>query len=123
MAPRILIVDVDRRMSAATTQLLASAGYETTHLSSFEAASRSIAAHRPDLLLTAVRLGRFNGLHLALRARADYPDLPIVVVGGPSDQMLAGEATKFGVRFMQQSADSGPLLALIAELLNGDLRP
>lgn len=120
---RILIVDPNQQWSAETEKLLSSVGYDASSAASFEEASRAIAASRPDLLVTVVRLGRFNGLHLALRARADHPDLPIVVVGETSDAGVAADAVKFGAQFASKTMDARDFLNLVATLLDGQERP
>jgi hypothetical protein len=42
---------------------------EVSALTDFEAAKRQLSAQAPDVLVTALRLGAYNGLHLILRAR------------------------------------------------------
>lgn len=117
MARRILVVDCNTQSSAETEQMLTAAGYRSATVTSFEAATQSLSSDTPDLLLTAVRLGKFNGLHLVLRCRTKHPDLPILVVGDDGDAALAAEATRFGAHFVSRRMDAGELLALIAQLL------
>ena len=117
MARRILVVDCNSQASAETEQILTSAGYRSATVTSFEAATKSLSADTPDLVVTAVRLGPFNGLHLVLRARAQHPDLPILVVGDDGDSALAADAHRFGAHFVSRQMDAGELLALIAQLL------
>ncbi len=117
MPSRILLVESDLQRSAAIEQALVQAGYFVTAVTSFEAASLPASRSKPDLLITAVRLGRFNGLHLAARFRADYPGIPIVVVGDEGEVGLAAEAMQFQARFVPQSTASGQLVEFIGELL------
>ena len=121
--PRILIVDPNRESSATTEQLLSSAGYDAASMGSFEDASRSMATSPPDVLVTAVRLGRFNGLHLALRARAEHPSLPVVVLGEDGDSGLAAEAGRLGARFVAKSHVGRELVDLVSRLLDDSRRP
>jgi two-component system C4-dicarboxylate transport response regulator DctD len=117
MSNRVLLVDCDRVASAATAQLLSAAGYLLDVVSSFEMALQQVARSCPDLLVTPVRLGQFNGLHLVLRCRAEYPNLPIVVTADPSDAGLADEAAQYGVRFVPRGTEPQGLVRLVGEML------
>src|SRR5580704_19674135 len=98
MAYRILLVEPDSRWSATTERLLSDAGYLTVAVRTFEDATRQLAVDCPDLLVTTVRLGAFNGLHLVLRCRGDYPYLPVIVTGEEEDPLLGAEVTRYGAR-------------------------
>jgi DNA-binding response OmpR family regulator len=117
MSYRILLVDPDSRSSAAIERSLSDAGYVVVSVAAFEDATRQLAVDRPDLLVTAVRLGAFNGLHLVLRCRGDYPDLPVIVTGEEEDPLLAAEVTRYGARFVPKSLEPARFLRLVSELL------
>ena len=117
MASRILLVDSDRQAVAAVERLLVRAGHRLTALASFEAATRHLSLEAADLLISAVRLGQFNGVHLALRARADHPQLPIILCGDPSDAVVAAEAAAFGARFVATPIEPEQLLTIVTALL------
>jgi DNA-binding response OmpR family regulator len=119
MPYRILLVEPDSRWSAATERLLSEAGYLTVSVQTFNDAIRQLAVNGPDLLVTAVRLGPFNGLHLVLRGRGDYPYLPIIVTGEEQDPLLADEVTRYGARFVPKSLEPERFLHLVTELLPG----
>ena len=53
-----------------------------------------------DVLLTEVRLGAFNGLHLAILGKDLCPDLQIVVFSGYDDPVLRDEAERLGGRYV-----------------------
>lgn len=119
MSYRILLVDSDTQASTEAEQLLRDAGYRAASVATFEDARRQIALDCPDLLITAVRLGAFNGVHLMLRCRADNPDLPVVVMGEKDDSRLAAEVTRYRGRFLLRPVNPGQILALVSELLAG----
>ena len=121
MSNRVLIVDCDSAAAAATAQLLTGAGYLLDVSDSFEDAIRQVARRCPDLLVTAVRLGQFNGFHLVIRCRSQHPSLPIVMTGDPSEAGLSGEAEQYGVRFVDKATEPGRFVRLIDELLAGPL--
>jgi DNA-binding response OmpR family regulator len=119
MSYRILLVEPDSRWSTATERLLSEAGYLTVSVRTFDDATRQMTVDSPDLLVTAVRLGSFNGLHLVLRCRGDYPYVPMIVTGEEQDPLLADEVTRYGARFIPKSLDPERLLRLVAELMAG----
>jgi DNA-binding response OmpR family regulator len=119
MSYRILLVDPDSRSSAAIERSLSGAGYVVVSVREFEDATWQLAVDRPDLLVTAVRLGAFNGLHLVLRCRGDYPDLPVIVTGEEEDPLLGAEVSRYGARFVPRSLEPARLLRLVSELLAG----
>lgn len=119
MPSRILLVDSDQRAAAPLEQRLAQAGHNVTCVTTFEAATLQAARGRPDLLVTAVRLGRFNGLHLAVRFRADFPDMPIIVIGDETEVGLAAEAIQLRARFVPKSTAPEQFLKFAEELLSG----
>ena len=117
MTSRILVVYSNEPAAAGLTSILKAAGYEAHAVTTFEGALGEITERCPDLLVTAVRLGRFNGLHLSLRCHGTNPDLPILVVGIGSDAALANEAADYDVRFVV-NPPTMELLATIREMLN-----
>ena len=119
MSNRVLLVDCDRAACLVTTQLLTAAGYLLVVADSFEDAIRVVALQCPDLLITAVRLGQFNGFHLALRCRFQHPTMPIVVMADGTEAGLAGEAEQYGVQFLDKATEPRRFLSLIGELLPG----
>jgi CheY-like chemotaxis protein len=116
---RVLLVDTDPETTAALEQVLASAGYRVATVTTFENAVRQVTLDCPDLVVTTIRLGQFNGLHLVLRCRADFPNMPLIVIGGADDVGLTAEAVRYGARFVTRPIDPGAFLALVGELLTG----
>jgi DNA-binding response OmpR family regulator len=117
MSYRILLVDCDLIAPAAAEQALAKAGYRVAVVSTFEQATRQLELDWPDLLITAIRLRAFNGLHLLLRARADRGDLPVIITGHSTD--FTSDITRYGAHFVSDPLDCVILLGTVAELLAG----
>jgi len=101
--------------SAATRDVFARAGFEAVAVTSFEDAVSSLRESCPDLLATEVRLGDFNGLHLALRAHDLYPELPILVMGFEPDG--ASQAAGFGATFLPLSGGDDALIEAASSLV------
>jgi hypothetical protein len=73
-----------------------------------EAKCRLIDA-RPDLLITELHLGAFNGLGLVLRAKARRPTLRAFVVSRVSDPVLRADTEKLGAMWVQMPLDDDEL--------------
>jgi DNA-binding response OmpR family regulator len=73
---------------------------------------------RPDLLITVVRLGKFNGLHLVVLGRASNPRMAALVMDERRDEGLEREAILAGATaYLRKPVGSGELLARVAEAL------
>lgn len=62
----------------------------------FRSARAKLASGSYDLIVTELRLGEFNGLHLAYIAKHDQPQARIVVFAAPFDAALATETVAAG---------------------------
>ena len=96
----VLIVDDDPRILSIIEQWLTTAGYSVMACSGYQAAKEHLARTRPDVLLTDVRLGAFNGLQLAMFAKAQKPNTRTMVMSGFDDQLLQNEAARYGACFI-----------------------
>jgi len=100
----------------AAERSLIDAGHRVAWLDTFAAASFFAATEAPDLLVTGLRLGAFNGLHLMLRLRATS-DIPVVIVGDPED--FTEDIGRYGGRFVPKPIDPSALRTVVDELLAG----
>lgn len=97
MPNTILVVDTQSAAVARLVNALTSAGLAAIGAQSFADALEMLGVVNTDLLITSVRLGPYNGLHLFLRARALHPNATAIIIG-PSDPTLAREARALGAR-------------------------
>jgi len=104
----VLVVESDSSELASTVLLLESAGYRVASAAAFDEAKQLLASETPDLLITGLRLGLYNGLHLILRSRTDHPAMAAIVTSRYRDAVLEAEAQRqhadFIVRPMTDSA-------------------
>src|SRR3954469_879880 len=89
---RILVVTGESESRAAIERVLARTNHLVTYLSRFEEAKQRVEFAPPDLLITEVKLGAYNGLHLVLRAHSDRPHMAAIVLHPDADPVLAAEA-------------------------------
>ena len=101
MPSRVLVVAPSADVAETLTNWLSSAGHETTVVSDFASAKPQLDANPPDLLVAQVKLGAFNGLHLAIRARARLLATPSIVIGD-ADCVLEAEARQQHVCYLTE---------------------
>lgn len=107
--PNILIVEKDGPLAGGLVPLLGAAGYEAVAAQSFEE-GRAALQHAPDLILTELRLGPYNGLQLILRGRALDPRLRAIVITGHADPVLRREAEALDVLYLEKPITPESLL-------------
>jgi DNA-binding response OmpR family regulator len=110
----ILVVEDDRDTLDGLVELLQRAGYQVTAAPSFEEARRALDSS-PDMLITDIRLGAYNGLQLVVRARLANPDLPVIVVTAFHDPVLQQETQRLEATYIRKPVDTALVLAAIAE--------
>jgi DNA-binding response OmpR family regulator len=115
-AERILVVEDDQAALAGCVELLAAAGYAVAGAATFDEARRALRP-APDLLITDVRLGAYNGLHLIARARAHRRHIPAIVLTAFPDDVIRAEARQMGAIYLEKPVDSERLLATVARAL------
>ena len=116
---RILVVDDDRQVLRYLTELLQESGYDTVSCERFLDAKGLLATSRPDLLLTDLRLGAYNGLQLAIFARERHPGLPVIVLTGYEDPTLRDEAARAGATFLIKPVPRAILIEAVQKALAG----
>jgi DNA-binding NtrC family response regulator len=116
---RIFVVDDDRQVLKFLTELLQDAGYDTVACERYQDAKGLLAASRPDLLLTDIRLGAYNGLQLGIYARDHHPGLPVIVLTGYEDPTLRDEALRSGAQFLMKPVTRALLLETVARAVAG----
>ena len=115
MAGKVLLVGPNIESRSRTERWLLRAGFETESVSTFEAARPRLTATTPDVLVSAVQLGEYNGLHLAIIGRDRRPALVAVVIG-PADAVLAREAEQHGATYLNEPATEEMLVSKLITL-------
>ena len=122
-ASRIIVVAsalvVDPRLNEAlsTVALLTNQGFEVTVAETFAKAKDRLNTRPPTLLLTEVRLGEYNGLHLVLRGKAQRPSMAALVLSSVPDPVLRTEAEAMGATFLVKPIADRELLAAVTRTL------
>ena len=96
---------------------LSSLGFDVSVAQTFKDAKTALATARPDLLLTAVRLHEYNGLHLVQRGKSLRSDLAAVVTSQVDDPVLRQNSTELGATFVLIPTSADELRAAIIRTL------
>ncbi len=118
----ILTVDDDPTLLKLIGILLREEGFKVLAAESAERALAVLAAEKPDLVLTDLRMGGMDGLALFDAVRKNHPTLPVIILTAHGTIPEAVEATKRGVfGFVTKPYESKTLLAEIEKALAGHL--
>jgi two-component system C4-dicarboxylate transport response regulator DctD len=111
---RVVVVDDDEALLRVLTTGLELSGYSVTAFDRFEDAKKHLAAVVPDVLITDVRLGGSNGLHLVVMSKLRHPEMVAVVMTGYDDVVLRKDAEAAGAHYVVKPILVADLVDLIA---------
>jgi DNA-binding response OmpR family regulator len=117
MPALILLVDADRTALQRTEALLSNAGHLVACAASYHEAKRLLDSVSPDMLIVGVRLDAFNGLHLAVRSRREYPLPPVIVTSPFPDAVVQTEVERIGALFIADPLNNPDFLPCVADAL------
>jgi len=106
-----LVVEPEDSSRVFLVSSLWSAGLSVTGTGSFSSARAFLGAQPPSVLVTEVRLGAYNGLHLVLLGRSVSPHMTRVVISRIVDRGLQREAEELGATFIRKPMTAWELLA------------
>jgi DNA-binding NtrC family response regulator len=117
VAGQALVVQVPRREHQdALTRALTGLGFAVAVVTDFDDARNRVTSEPPDLLVTHVRLGAVNGLHLVFAAKAVKPAVAAIVLGAAEDLPFSGEAERAGATFLLDPPSAVDLSAAIQRM-------
>ena len=108
---RVVLVDDDPDFVRIVTTLLTQSGYEVQSFAQFEAARDYLLTSTPDVIMSDVRLGAFNGLQLVLLVKLNHPETTAIVLTGFDDPVLRAEAQRAGAHYLVKPVHFSELLA------------
>ena len=92
-----LLIEDNPEVAAVTTSMLEQAGCRVVHVDNGTAALKRLESGGFDIVLSDIVMpGGMDGIQLAHKIRARFPDLPILLISGYSDAMLSA-APSFGL--------------------------
>jgi CheY-like chemotaxis protein len=116
---RLLYVEDNPHIAEVTCLMLEDSGFEITQAASAEEALRiAEAAEVPfDIVLTDVVMPGLSGVQLARRLNRRWPDLPIVLVSGFSDELAMGYGAQY--ELLKKPFTRGALLDSLQRHIDG----
>jgi CheY-like chemotaxis protein/anti-sigma regulatory factor (Ser/Thr protein kinase) len=121
--PTLLIVDdsaIDRRLAGGLleTQLECTVVYAADG----KEALKQLAVQLPDLVLTDLQMPEMNGLELVDAAKAEYPQLPIILMTAQGSEEIAAQALRQGAAsYVPKRRLAQDLLPTVQRILAGSL--
>jgi DNA-binding NtrC family response regulator len=112
--PSILLVDTRSANLRRLSDTLQRAGHLVTEAASFDEAKHALMMHPPRALVTALRLGAFNGLHLVHLGRLEHPDLQAIILSTERDIHLHDEVHVTGATLLIEPLHVPTLLELLS---------
>ena len=111
---RVLFVDDETELRESAGEWLNVVGFEATAAATAREALALLSGGAFDTLVTDVRMPQMDGLQLLDAALADDPHLPVVLLTGHGDVVLAVEAMRRGAHdFLEKPYDADHLVAVL----------
>ena len=116
----ILLVEDSESVAEVAVEVLGERGYQVVHAPNGEEAVRLVAGGcRPDLLLTDVVMPGMDGIAVAQRLWARFPDIPVIYASGYSAGAVSRLVqTSARVRLLQKPYSAQRLLEQVREALD-----
>jgi two-component system response regulator FixJ len=114
MSRKVYVIDDDEAMRDSLNFLLDSGGFEVTLFETAQQFLETLPALAFGCVVSDVRMPGIDGIELLKRLKALHSALPIVVMTGHGDVLLAVEAMKLGaVDFLEKPFDDDRLIGMI----------
>jgi DNA-binding NtrC family response regulator len=94
--PDILIIDDEKAIRKALTEILSSEGYRTDEASDGEAGLKKFKEKTFDVVLCDIKMPKLDGIEFLLKAGESNPDIPIIMISGHGNIDTAVDAVKKG---------------------------
>jgi DNA-binding response OmpR family regulator len=118
--PRILVVEDDVRFASFLRDALTEFGYAVEVAASGTDALNKVTEGAPDLVLLDLNLPDMPGFEVLERLRGRSSTVPVVIVSGNTDPMMAEAAVALGaVDYITKPVDLDVLSRAVAVTLTG----
>ena len=109
----VLIVEPDAEQALTLRDALIGDGRVVQVAQTFQAAAQTMAAGGVGVVVTAVRLGAYNGLHLVIRKNALNPHIRCIVIGLAADR--SRDIDRLGVPFLVKPVGGAAIAAAVSQ--------
>jgi two-component system nitrogen regulation response regulator GlnG len=114
----ILIIDDDIEMRDVLFDLLSLDGYEVLLAADGDTGIETFRNAMPDVVITDLQMPNTDGIEVIIELRREFPDLPIIIMTGTSDDTLTeDENIKYADVMLQKPFGVDELLSSLDGLL------
>ena len=114
---RVLLIDDDAGYLSACATVLRDDGHDVVTCSDFDEGRRQLVQDHFDALITDVRLGAYNGLHLIAVAA---PSMIKIALSAFPDPVIRRDAEQAGAQFVVKPSDCASISGLLPRLEHHD---
>jgi two-component system, response regulator RegA len=114
----VLIVEPSLDELLVLMSRLTTRGFRVTVAETFAQAKPLLLSQPPSVLMTALRLGAYNGLHLVLRAKTIRPEIAALVTCRADDIVLRADAEAMGATFIVTPIAEKDLIAAVLQTIS-----
>ena len=82
---KIWVIDDDRAMRWVLEKTFKEEGFDVTSFEEAQSALDQLSLGAPDVILTDIRMPGIDGLTFLAKVKANYPDLPVIIMTAHSD--------------------------------------
>jgi two-component system response regulator AtoC len=124
LVSRILVVDDEEGVRSFLAEALEDAGHSVTEVGDGSAAAELLRRERFALMITDLRMPGLHGLELVRIARAERPEMRVIVLTAHGTLDAAVEAMELGALYLEKPIESpGRLRQLAARALERGAEP
>jgi CheY-like chemotaxis protein len=97
-AKTVLIIEDETKLRRTVAAYLEDSGYQVLEAVNGREGVERITQHRPDLVLTDLRMPEMNGLEVVAWIQRHSPQTPVIVVSGTGDQQAVDTSLAAGAK-------------------------
>jgi CheY-like chemotaxis protein len=120
MSKSLVIADDDQDLRELLAEFLSQEGYEVATAANGREAIERVAARRPDLVISDIRMPVCDGLELARELAQREPSVPVLLISGyaGTDNLRALLTDPSRVRFLPKPINAEVLMSTIEKFLS-----
>ena len=92
----ILIIDDEKAIRKALTEILSSEGYKIEEAADGEEGLKKFKERSYDVVLCDIKMPKLDGIEFLQKARESNPDVPVIMISGHGNIETAVDAVKKG---------------------------
>ena len=116
---KIWVIDDDRAMRWVLEKTFKEEGFDVTSFEEAQSALDELSLDAPDVILTDIRMPGIDGLTFLAKVKANYPDLPVIIMTAHSDLESAVSSYQTGAfEYLPKPFDIDEAVALVERAIS-----